>query len=72
MSTSIVDIKSNEEVEVQMMIQSILDDILNKVFYSNSSISNQVEKSHCKSDDSKFGSLKDPENDELCLKGTDN
>ena len=70
MSTSIDDTKSNE-VEVQMIIQSILDDILNKVFYSNSSISNQVEKSQCTGDDPNFGSLKDPENDEPCLKGTD-
>ena len=71
-STSLDDIKSTDEMELQVIIQTILDDILDRVFDSNSSISNQVEKSQCTGDDPNFGSLKDPENDELCKKGTDN
>ena len=70
MSTSINDINSTEAVELQIATQSILDNILDRVFDSNSSISNQVEKSHCTSDDSKVGSLNDPERDEHGLKGT--
>ena len=71
MSTSINDINSTEEVELQMITQSIVNNILDRVFDSSSSISNHVEKIYCTGDDPKFGSLKNPEKDEPRLKGTD-
>ena len=65
MSTSTDDIRSIEEVELQMMTQDKPNP------GSNSKTSDQIEKSHSTDDVSKVGSLKDPEEGEPLLKGKD-
>ena len=65
MSTSIDDIKSTEEVELQIMTQNKPNSD------SSSKISDQIKMSHSTVDVSKVGSLKDPEEDEPPHKGKD-
>ena len=65
MSTSIDDIKSTEEMELQTMTQNEPNS------FSNSKISDKIEKSHSTGYSSKVGSLKDHEEDQPLLKGKD-
>ena len=65
MSTSIDDIKSIVEMELQMMTQKEPNS------GSNDKMSDQIEKSHSTVDIAKVGSLKDPEEDEPLFKGKD-
>ena len=63
MSTSIDDIKTTEEMELQTMTKNEPNS------NSNYKISDQIENCHSTRDASKVGSLNGPEEDDTLLKG---